>query len=167
MAIQKELAQRLGNRIGRAQRFVQKLMEQKAEEIGLVLLTINAMIVLRPNEKIAIANILPSNSPQTGALEDFALLYLDLPIVGFVAGFYKLQLSNDTTMPGAILVDLDNQPVGRTAYHAVDFFASVVGAKQVPAQQLPIFETFNKSNDAYVIGGVHADGQAFAIVLEF
>ncbi len=162
----KEIAQRLWKRIARAQHRVQRLMVKKANAIGLCILSIDMMVLIRENEKIAIANILQQALKQTNPWIDFAFLYLDLPTAGLASGFYKLQLSKDTTTPQALLVDLDNEPIGTARYFAIDIFASIVGAKNVPLQKLPIFETFNKTNDTYLIGGTHADGQAFVIALD-
>jgi hypothetical protein len=158
-----KIAQRLRNRIARAQHRVQRLMVKKANAIGLCLLSINMMVLIRENEKIAIANILPQARKQAHPLIDFAFLYLDLPTSDLASGFYKLQLSSDSTTPQALLVDLDNQPIGAARYFAIDIFASIVGAKHVPLQKLPIFETFHKTNETYLIGGTHADGQAFVV----
>ncbi len=162
-----EIALRLWNRIARAQSRVQRLLVKKANQIGVCLLTVDMMVIVRENEKIAIANILPKGRPQIGQFVDFAFLYLDLPAARIPAGFYKLQLSNDRLAIQAQLLDIDNQLIGNVRYFDIDIFASIVGSKDVPAKKLPIFETINKTNDTYVIGGVHADGQAFAIALDF
>ncbi|MBP6641095.1 MAG: hypothetical protein KA293_12460, partial [Bacteroidia bacterium] len=90
MFTQNAIAQRLWNRIARAQRKIQKSMIKKADELRLSLLTIDMMVVIRENEKVAISNILPQIRPIPGQLTDFALLYLDLPQSNFVAGFYRL-----------------------------------------------------------------------------
>jgi hypothetical protein len=166
MFTQNAIAQRLWNRIARAQRKVQKSMIKKADELRLSLLTIDMMVVIRENEKIAIANILPQIRPIPGQLTDFALVYLDLPNANFVAGFYRIQVALDNTQQivnQAVLVDESGQFVQNLRYFAMDIFAPVSGVKNVPSKKLTIFETFNKTNDNYIVGGTLADGQAFAI----
>ncbi len=168
MFTQNAIAQRLWNRIARAQRKIQKSMIKKADELRLSLLTIDMMVVIRENEKVAISNILPQIRPIPGQLTDFALLYLDLPQSNFVAGFYRLQIAVDNMqqiVQQAVIVDENGEFVQNLRYYAMDIFAPIAGTKKVPAKKLPIFETFNKSNETYIIGGTHADGQAFAIAL--
>jgi hypothetical protein len=162
----KEIARGLWSRIAQAQYRIQKLMVKKANALGLCLLSIDMMVILRENEKIVIANILPQGPQTPGQFADFALLYLDLPKAGITSSYFKLQLRQDPTAPQAQLLNADNQPVGKARYLTIDIFAAIVDAKTEPAQKLPIFETFNKTNDTYVIGGTHADGQAFVIVLD-
>jgi hypothetical protein len=168
MFTQNSIAQRLWNRIARAQRKVQKSLIKTADELRLSLLTIDMMTVIRENEKIAIANVLPQIRPIPGQLHDFALLYLDLPGAWFGAGFYRLQVSADSSnvvAPQAVLADVDGNLVQNVRYIALDIFAPIVGTKQVPTKKLTIFETFHKSNESYVIGGTRADGQAFVVVI--
>ena len=166
MNTMKEIAQRLWNRIARSQYRIQKLLIQKANELGICLLSMDMMVLIRENEKIVVANVLPKNRPLSSQFQDFAFLYLDLPTARVASGFYKLQLIDDTTAPQARLVDTDNQPIGTATYYGIDLFASIVGVKSVPVKKLPIFETFNKTNESYLIGGTHADGQAFVIALD-
>jgi hypothetical protein len=169
MRIQNSIAQRLWNRIARAQKKVQQLMVKKADELRISLLTIDMMVVIRENEKVAIANILPQIRPVPGQLHDFALLYLDLPETILASGFYRLQLAYDVANPAAaqaVLVDEAGQFVKNVDYYLVDIFAPVSGTKEVPVKKLSIFETFNKTNKSYAIGGTHANGQAFVVVLD-
>ncbi|MFN8397858.1 MAG: hypothetical protein U0176_24790 [Bacteroidia bacterium] len=156
---------RVWNRFSRAQRQLQKTMIKMADRLRLSLLTVDMMFVIRENEKVAIANILPHIRPVPGQLTDFALLYLDLPSAYLPAGFYKLQIAQDSSQ--AVLLDSDGNHVQNVRYIALDIFAAITGPKNAPVKKLPIFETFHKSNNSYVIGGTHADGQAFVIVLDF
>lgn len=159
---------RVWNRFSRAQRQLQKTMIKMADRLRISLLTVDMMFVIRENEKIAIANILPHIRPVPGQLTDFALLYLDLPNAYLPAGFYKLQIAIDGQRnPEAVLLDNEGNHVQNLRYIALDIFAAVTGPKVPPVKKLPIFETFTKSNNSYVIGGTHADGQAFVIVLDF
>lgn len=154
------------NRFARTQRNIQKLLIKQADRLRLCLLTIDMMFVIRENEKLAIANIVPAIRPLVVQLHDFAFLYLDLPAVGIVAGFYKLQLAYDTAenyLPHGILVDENGEMVRSVNYYPVDIFASIVGTKSIPQKRLTIFETFNFTYDIYVIGGTHANGQAFVL----
>lgn len=156
---------RVWNRFSRAQRQLQKTMIKMADRLRLALLTVDMMFVIRENEKVAIANILPHIRPVQGQLTDFALLYLDLPSAYLPAGFYKLQIEQDSSQ--AVLLDADGNLVQTVRYIALDIFAAITGPKVAPAKKLPIFETFHKTNNSYVIGGTQADGQAFVIVLDF
>lgn len=164
------IAQRLWNRITRAQRKVQRSMIKMADEMRLSLLTIDMMVVIRENEKFAVANILPQIRPIPGQLYDFALLYLDLPNSTFAAGFYILQLPEignlQSIAQSAVLVSVEGEFIQNVRYLAVDVFAAVAGPKTVPAKRLTIFETFHKTNDTYVIGGTHADGKAFVVAID-
>jgi hypothetical protein len=112
---------------------------------------------------------LPQIRPVPGQLHDFALLYLDLPGSSLPAGFYRLQLALDTTNVAAaqaVLVDEEGQFVKNVGYYLLDIFAPIAGTKKLPVKKLSIFETFNKTNDNYVLGGTHANGQAFVVVIE-
>ena len=132
MFTQNAIAQRLWNRITRAQRRIQKSMIKKADELRLSLLTIDMMVVIRENEKIAISNIVPQFRPIPGQLTDFALLYLDLPQSNFVAGFYRLQIAVDNTqqlVQQAVLVEENGQFVQNLRYYAMDIFAPITGVK--------------------------------------
>ncbi len=154
------------NRFARTQRNIQKLLVKKADELRLCLLSIDMMVVLRENEKFAISNVIPDIRPMVAQLHDYALLYLELPIAGMQSGFYRLQLAydaNEAILPIGILADENGVFVRSVRYHAIDVFASIVGTKTVPQKRLTVFETFNFSNETYVIGGTHADGKAFIL----
>lgn len=166
MSKKNPIALRLWNGIARSQRKLQKLMIKKADNLKISLLTVDMMVVVRENEKVAIANILPANGPIGGQLQDVALVYLDLPRADLVPGFYRIQLLQDSAATTqAILADARGRFVSTLRYFALDVFAPITGPKTVPAKKLLVFETFNKSNGSYAIGGTHADGQAFVIVL--
>jgi hypothetical protein len=168
MSFKKILSLRMWNRIARTQRNIQKMMVKKADALHLCLLSINMMCVIRDHEKFAIANIVPDIRPMVGQLYDYALLYLDLPATGMPTGFYRLQLSQDrdeAMQPQGILTDESGQFVRNIRYYGVDVFAPILGAKNIPASRLTLFETFASTNDRHVIGGTHADGKGFLIVL--
>ena len=168
ITFKKLLSLRMSNRFATTQRKIQKLLIEKANELRICLLSIDMMAVVRDNEKFAIANILPAIRPTVGQLHDYAFAYLDLPATGLDAGFYRIQLAEDrdeTMMPLGILVDETGQFVRNIRYFAVDVLADLVGGKSAPEKRLTIFETFSKTNETYIFGGTHADGQAFVIVL--
>jgi hypothetical protein len=166
MSLKKILSLRMWNRFARTQRNIQKLLIQQADRLRLCLLTIDMMFVIRENEKLAIASIVPAIRPMVGQLHDFAFLYLDLPEVGIAAGFYKLLLAYDTAekyLPHGILVNENDEFIRSVNYYPIDIFASIVGTKTIPQKRLTVFETFNFTHDIYVIGGTHANGQAFVL----
>lgn len=163
--MKKEINLRVRDRIRGVRSKLERLMAKQAHKHRISLLSIDMLLVAREHESLAIANILPQAAP-AGQFVDFALLYIDAPLQGVAASFLKLQLRNDSVVSQARLVDLDGQVAGQAHYHAIDIFASVAGAKRVPAQKLPVFETFDKTHDRFVVGGTHADGQAFVVVLD-
>jgi hypothetical protein len=166
MTLKKLLTLRIWNRMTRAQQRIQKLLIQKADDLGMCLLTVDMMAVLRDQEKFAIAKIIPEIRPMVGRIYDYALLYLDLPKAGIQPGFYRLQLAQgreESILPIGVLADENDQVLRNVRYYEIDPFAAIGAAKRPSEKRLTVFETFNVTRESYLIGGTHANGKPFVI----